>query len=551
MKNHNTFNVHDQFFFTEVEETKGHKREILNGVNKLADAVKVTLGAKGKNVMFLKHGKPVITKDGVTVTRHVKSDNKIEQMAIDIVKEASEKTVKSAGDGTTTTIILANAIVEKGLEFMKKRKCSFYELAKHIDELVGAVKEEINNLAFDVKEEEHSEKLLHVASISANDEKIGNFIYNIIQEIGHYGTIEVKKSKFAETKIDTVKGIKFNKGFIAPQFVNDLVGMKWNMQDGVYIVSLDMVIRSLHDIMPYVNHVNGARGEEGKFIVNNYGQVILDKNFPILFMVQDIENTTLQTLINNKLKNPNFNVMFVQHDGFGDRQYEIMSDICALTSASIGDKDTLGEVGFAEEVIVDEDTTSILGGEINQELVDDLAYLTETRLADPELAEHELAYLKRRLSTLKGGISVVYVGGVTEVEMLETKDRIDDAAEAVKSAIERGVCIGGGYTILSIAEQLKNDISFKNPFLTVMLDIIKTPFFQLCENAEIDANSTIKSMFNVKSIKNPVGLDVTKNGLVPLETYKVYDSAGVLIDSLTNAAAVAKSILSIERALVD
>jgi chaperonin GroEL len=275
--------------------------------------------------------------------------------------------------------------------------------------------------------------------------------------------------------------------------------------------------------MPYINELNGE---------------------PILFLVNDIEPTTLQTIINNKIANPSlFNIMFVEHDGFGDRRIEIMNDIAAMTGATVGDCKNLGDIGYAEEVIVDEESTSILGGNIEEDIVNRLVEETQYKLSNDELDQDERRYYRRRLATLKGGVAIIHVGGMTEVEMKEKKDRIDDAVEAVKSAIDRGISIGGGHTFIYIANKLSNDDN--NEGENILFGSLIQPFIQLCKNGDVDYDLRLKQL-----ISNPsLGYDVINDELTPLNEYKVYDSTGVLIDSLSNAVAVAKSILSVECSL--
>ena len=498
------------------------KYELIKGVNKLADVVKVTLGAKGKNVMFNnRENKPQITKDGITAARQVFSTNPFENMAIQVVREASEQTVKTSGDGTTTTIILARYIIEEGFKLLMSGKYSYYQLSKQLDTARDLVIQMIKNKSLDV--ETHFDKLRHIATVSSSSNEIGSFIYDIMEDIGIYGSVEVKSSNNTKDKIDKVKGIKISKGFYAPHFVNDRLKMEFKMS-GVSIVLFDDTVRSFsNDIMPYINELNGE---------------------PILFLVNDIEPTTLQTIINNKIANPSlFNIMFVEHDGFGDRRIEIMNDIAAMTGATVGDCKNLGDIGYAEEVIVDEESTSILGGNIEEDIVNRLVEETQYKLTNDELDQDERRYYRRRLATLKGGVAIIHVGGMTEVEMKEKKDRIDDAVEAVKSAIDRGISIGGGHTFIHIADKLSNDDN--NEGESILFGSLIQPFIQLCKNGDIDHNLRLNQL-----IVNPsLGYDVINDELTPLNEYTVYDSTGVLIDSLSNAVAVAKSILSVECSL--
>ena len=516
-------NHHDDVDYVNLKTNHHYtesKEDLIKGVNRIADVVKVTLGAKGKNVLFNnRDGKPQITKDGITAARQVFSMNPFENMAIQIVREASEQTVKTSGDGTTTTIVLARYIINKGFELLKSGKISYYELSKQLDETKDIIISEIKDRSLAI--EENFDKLLHVATISSSSENIGKFIYDIMEEIGIYGSIEVKSSNNTKDIIDKVKGIKVHKGFYAPHFVTDRLKLEYRMSD-VHIVLIDDTVRSFqHDVLPYIE---------------------LEPGRPILFFVNDIEPTTLQTIINNKIANPSmFNIMFVEHDGFGDRRIEIMNDIAAMTGATVGNAEAYGEMGFAKEVIVNEDSTSILGGLMDEKIVDRLVEETQYKLSNEELDDDQRKYYRRRLATLKGGVAVIHVGGMTEVEMKERKDRIDDAVEAVKSAIDRGISVGGGYTFIKI----HNSLHIPHDGGKIVKNALLEPFKQLCTNADANYEGWLTIISNHKE----TGYDVIKNDVVPLNKYNVYDPTGVLIDSLSNAVAVAKSILSVECSL--
>jgi chaperonin GroEL len=518
-------NHHDDVDYVNLKTNHHYtdsKEDLIKGVNKIADVVKVTLGAKGKNVLFNnRDGKPQITKDGITAARQVFSMNPFENMAIQIVREASEQTVKTSGDGTTTTIVLARYIINKGFELLSLGKISYYELSKQIDKTKDLIISEIKKRSLNI--ENNFDKLLHVATVSSSNKEIGTFIYDIMQDIGIYGSIEVKSSNNTKDIIDKVKGIKTSKGFYAPHFVTDRLKMEYRMND-VHIVLIDDTVRSFqNDILPYIEEAPGK---------------------PILFFVNDIEPTTLQTIINNKVANPQmFNIMFVEHDGFGDRRIEIMNDIAAMTGASVGTAEDFGDMGFAKEVIVNEDSTSILGGTIEESIVNRLVEETQYKLTNDDLDEDQRKYYRRRLATLKGGVAVIHVGGITEVEMKEKKDRIDDAVEAVKSAIDRGISVGGGHTFISICNSLNNMENKEGE--QIIINSLIQPFIQLCNNADSNSNELLTKLI----LNSDMGYNVINNELVPLDEYNVYDPTGVLIDALSNAVAVAKSILSVECSL--
>jgi chaperonin GroEL len=506
--------------FTEKELNLAYKDELLEGVNYLADSVKVTLGARGKNVLFNSRiGKPQITKDGVTVAREIHSDNPYQNMAIQIVREAAENTVKTSGDGTTTTIVLSQYLINKGFELLQNGY-RFYELSREMDIARDEIIEDIKKSSYSI--ENHFTKLRNVATVSSNSAEIGDFIYDIMKDIGIHGAIEVKESGKTTDKIEKVMGIKVNKGFYAPHFVNDHKKMKWSVPNG-YIVLFDDVVRTWNDIAPYVQRAQGS---------------------PVLFMVNEVEPTILQTLINNKMQNPNFNIMITEHDGFGDRKIEIMNDIAALTGATVASAEQEGDMGFAAEIVVTEDSTSILDGSANEEIVKNLIEDTKYKLSDDceiELDDNEIKYYKRRMATLAGGVAIIHVGGATQVEMKERKDRIDDAVEAVKAAIDRGISIGGGYTLINCSKKYLGAPQLNTAEgKRLVYNSIREPFNQLCVNAGFSSENRIQGVIDGK------GYNVITDTFEDIINYEIYDPTGVLIDSLTNAIAVAKSILSIE-----
>lgn len=512
--------------FNDKDIELGAKDKILTGVNYLVDMVKVTLGAKGKTVLYNDRNSnaPRITKDGVTVANNIYSEDPYENMAIEIVREASQQTVKTSGDGTTTTAILAQYFINIGYYLMNKYNISFYDLSKRLDKMRNNTIEFIKANSLSV--EENFDKLLNIAKVSSNSDEIGNLLFDIIKEIGIYGFIEVKKSNNSQDVIDRVKGIKLHKGFYAPQFVTDTVKMNYTAK-GVFIVMVNNALRTWEDVNKYIS-----------FILDQYG---LEKVPPVLFLVNDIEPALLKSLIANKLMNPETKIMFVENDGFGDRRIDILNMLSALTG-----KDQLyfpGDIypiGFADEVIVTSETTSILGGNANLELIDEYVKDTKLRLEQIDLDENDRKYYKKKLSSLTGGVALIEVGALTEVEMIERKDRIDDAVEALRSSVDRGICVGGGYTFTKCYQLFVESADEIDVYLYTSL---VEPLRQLCLNASNDFNEI------VNAIKEDKGFNQIDEQYYDIKNYEIYDPAGVLIDSLSNAISVAKSILSIERSV--
>lgn len=504
------------------------KAKLLSGVNKVVDAVKVTLGAKGKTVLFNLSGEPQVTKDGVTVSYQVKSNNQTKQMAIDIVREAAKKTVKSSGDGTTTTMVLAQSLINEGYELINGDMplTSYYQLSRELDVAYEAVKQQIQKLSLAPEKKQHFKKLKHVATISANDNEIGDLIFNIISDIGMYSDIEVKASTLSYDVVEQVKGLRTNKGFYNPYFVTDMVNMEYR-REGVDVVLIEDSVKVLDDILSYLQECANAQKTQQPNII---------------FFVKDIEQTFLKNIIQNKngvQSSAYANVIFVEHDGFGDRRLESLNDISALTGALVGNNKRKGTIGFAQEVIVNENTTSLIGGNINQELVDEFVKEANLKIKHKDATEEDKRYYKKRIAGLSGGIGVIYVGGVTEVEMKERKDRMDDAVEAVRAAVNGGIVIGGGYTLLSIVKHLKEEGNTLG--MKLVLRAMESVFEQLCFNADVNAEEISEKMISEKK-----GYDLITNKFYDLSNYNVYDPAKVLTDALQNAISVAKTILSVE-----
>jgi chaperonin GroEL len=494
------------------------KEKLIKGVNLLADTVKVTLGAKGRTVMFNDNrGKIHITKDGVTVAKNVHSDDDFQEMAIMVVREAAENTVKSSGDGTTTTIVLAQHLINEGYELLKE--FDYTQIARAFDDFRSDAISYIKDHSIAI--EEDLELIKHVATISSNSEEIGDFIHKIIQAITVHGAIEVKETQSQRTRTEQVNGIKISKGFYAPQFCNNQTKMTYHGEGGVAILVLNDRINSFNDILPYINIV---------------------KKEPLLILANDVDDGVLNTIIKVKMAS-DLNLMIVENDGFGDRRVEIMNDIAALTSATVVDKENKDMVnhedvlGICKEVFVNIDSCSIVGGHADQGLVDQLIADTNFKLENEDNDPNTIKYYRRRLASLAGGVAVIHVGGTTEVEMKERKDRIDDAVEATRAAINMGVSLGGGYTLYNCFSSLRNRKD--KPYATA-IGSLTSVINQLAENSDKE----YKEM--VENIQKGTPIDLKLDKSVELSEFRVYDPTSVLVDAITNAVAVAKSILSVK-----
>lgn len=506
---------------------------ILKGVNTIANTVKQTLGTKGRTILFNdENNRTHITKDGVTVARHIMSDDDYENMVITVLREASLKTMKSSGDGTTTTMILAQYLVTEGLNLLSEG-ANYYELSKQIDEAVKDVTAYIKEQS--IKIESNPELLREIAAISSNDESLGDFIYSLVEEIGLYGDIEVKESQYSETRVDKTKGMKLHKGWMETFMVNDAREMSFKA-DGCHVLIIDDTIQAVTDIDQYIKHLMGK---------------------PLVVFCDEITDMTLSQ-IEKFLSSTGAPICFVQNDGHGDRKQLLMNDLAALTSAYvIGAQDEFhpSNLGFADQIKVGEWHTSIIGGDSDDELIEQLIEEINTILDDDDNVDETLLttvdrkFHKKRLANLTGGVAVIHVGGRTQMEMKELKDRFDDAVLAVESAIKQGVNVGGGSTYINCQKQLGNRYKEQGRGYKLIIDAIAAPFKQLLINAEL----LNKFDFYKKELTKGKALDLRDNKLYKLNEskYTVYDPSSVLIDSLTNATAVAKSLLSIKDILYD
>jgi chaperonin GroEL len=509
------------------------KNKIINGVNLLADTVKLTLGTKGRTVLFKdENNKPHITKDGVTVARHVYSDDDYENMIITVLREASMKTMLSSGDGTTTTMILSQYLINEGVKLLSEGM-SYYELSKQMDEALGDVVEYIKTNSISI--ESNPELLKEIASISSNDQQVGKFIYDIIKEIGLYGDIEVKSSQYSETIIDKTTGMKLHKGYIEPFMVNNIKESTFTSEN-VHVLIVEGVIRAMTDFGKYIDYLKGE---------------------PLVIFCDDISDITTSQ-IKKWLDVSGYPICFVENDGFGDRKQILMNDLAALTSAMIIEPTTPfseKNLGFAKEIKIDQLYTRVSPDEssIDKELVaaivEEIKYMLEQddNSDELELSNREKKFHQKRLANLTGGVAVIHAGGRTEMEMKELKDRLDDAVLAVSSAIKMGINIGGGFTFVNCQNKLSKQNNKKG--YNLILNSLEIPFKQLLINADLinDYDEYKTALHKNKAVDLRDGKIYNLNN----NNYTVYDPTSVLIDSISNAVAVSKSLLSVKNLIYE
>lgn len=509
------------------------KNKLISGVNRLADTVKITLGTKGRTVLLKDdNNKPHITKDGVTVAKYVFSKDDFENMIITVLREASMKTMLSSGDGTTTTMILAQYLINEGVKLLDEGM-SYYELSKQMDAALNNVIDYIKTNSISI--ESKPELLQEIASISSNDPAVGQFIYDIIKEIGLHGDIEVKASQYSETKVDKTMGMKLHKGYFEPFMVNNIKDMTFTVQD-VAVLIVEGVIRAMTDFQKYIEYLNGK---------------------PLVIFCDDVSDITLGQ-IKKWVDVSGYPICFVENDGFGERKEILMNDLAALTSGMIVEPNTpfdVSNLGWAAEIKVDQLYTRVtpdsskIDVKLVNDIVDDIKYRLESNEIndDLELSNREKRFHQKRLANLTGGVAVIHAGGRTEMEMKELKDRLDDAVLAVYSAIKMGINIGGGYTFINCQNKL-NKASNKKGY-NLVLQALEMPFKQLIINADL-INEYDK--YKNSLLKNKA-IDLRDGKIYDLRDneYTVYDPTSVLIDSLSNAIAVSKSLLSVKNLIYE
>ncbi|WP_405412762.1 chaperonin GroEL [Maribacter sp. Asnod1-A12] len=516
----------------DIDARDGLKR----GVDALANAVKVTLGPKGRNVIISKSfGAPQVTKDGVTVAKEIELENPLENMGAQMVKEVASKTNDLAGDGTTTATVLAQAIVKEGLKNVAAG-ANPMDLKRGIDKAVEAI---VADLAKQSKKVgDSSEKIKQVASISANnDETIGDLIAQAFGKVGKEGVITVEEAKGTDTYVDVVEGMQFDRGYLSPYFVTDSEKMVSELESP-YILLFDKKISSMKDLLPVLEPV----AQSGK---------------PLLIIAEDVDGEALATLVVNKLRG-SLKIAAVKAPGFGDRRKAMLEDIAILTGGTVIseergfslDNTTLDMLGTCEKVQIDKDNTTIVnGGGVAKDIktrVNQIKSQIETTTSD-----YDKEKLQERLAKLAGGVAVLYVGAASEVEMKEKKDRVDDALHATRAAVEEGIVAGGGVALVR-AKSVLNKVSTENEDeatgLQIVARAIEAPLRTIVSNAGGEGSVVIAKILEGKG---DFGYDAKSEQYVEMMKAGIIDPKKVTRVALENAASVAGMILTTECALTD
>ena len=516
----------------DIEARDGIKR----GVDALANAVKVTLGPKGRNVIIGKSfGAPQVTKDGVTVAKEIELKDNLENMGAQMVKEVASKTNDLAGDGTTTATILAQSIVTEGLKNVAAG-ANPMDLKRGIDKAVMTVVKGLEKQSVEIGSA--SEKILQVASISANnDETIGKLITEAFEKVGKEGVITVEEAKGTDTYVDVVEGMQFDRGYISPYFVTDSEKMEADL-DTPQILITDKKISVMKDLLPILEPV----AQSGK---------------PLLIIAEDIDGEALATLVVNKLRG-SLKIAAVKAPGFGDRRKAMLEDIAILTGGTVISEErgftlentTIDMLGTAEKVTIDKDNTTVVNGSGDKKNIASRVNQIKAQI-ETTTSDYDKEKLQERLAKLAGGVAVLYVGAASEVEMKEKKDRVDDALHATRAAVEEGIVAGGGVALLrtrGALEKLSSDNLDEITGIQIISRAIEAPLRTIVENAGGEGSVVVAKVLEGK---NNFGYDAKSETFVDLLKKGIIDPKKVTRIALENAASVAGMILTTECALVD
>src|SRR6056300_510591 len=515
----------------QIKFSSSSRQALKAGLNTLADAVKVTLGPSGRNVLLQKGNGAHITKDGVSVAKEIQLENPFMNMGVQLVKEVSQKTADEAGDGTTTATVLAQSIAEKGFEAVDS--VNPIELKRGMDKAVEVVVSELEKQSVKV-----GDKVEQIATISANgDENIGKLIADAFDKVGKDGVITVEEAKGMETYMEVVDGMQFDKGYLSTHFANNQEKMQAELENP-YILLYDGRISNMNDILKLL---------EG----------VAQSSKPLVIIADDVEGEVLGTLVVNKLRG-SLNVCSIKAPAFGDRKKEMMRDIAVVTGGTfiqpeIGHKledVTMDMLGVAEKIVVSKDNTTIVNGAGSAEEIGDRVNSIKSQIESSQ-SDYEREKMHERLAKLSGGVSVLYIGAGSEVELKEKKDRVDDALQATKAAIEEGVVEGGGIALLRTIKSLVNvdvkDGSDEQLGVEVISQSLKAPITQILENAGIDSKSVVDSLL----LEEGKGYNAKTGEFVNMIADGVIDPNKVTRTAIQNAASVVGMILTTECMVVD
>lgn len=506
------------------------------GVDSLANAVKVTLGPKGRNVVLdKKFGGPSITKDGVTVAKEIELEDSIENMGAQMVKEVASRTADIAGDGTTTATVLAQSIINAGLKNVAAG-ANPMEVKRGIDKAVKVI---ISDLEKQSKKVGNSYEMIEqVASISANnDNEIGSLIAKAMKKVKTEGVITVEEAKGTETTVEVVEGMQFDRGYLSPYFITDADKMEAELENP-YILIYDKKISTMKDLLPILEQTAKA----GR---------------PLMIIAEDVDGEALSTLVVNKIRG-SLKVLAVKAPGFGDRRKAMLEDIAILTNGTVISEErgfkletsTMDMLGSVEKIVTDKDNTTIINGEGDSENIKVRINQIKAQI-ESTTSDYDKEKLQERLAKLAGGVAVLYIGAASEIEMKEKKDRVDDALAATRAAVEEGIVAGGGVAIVRAAsklEKLKGENDDQQTGINIMVRAMEEPLRQIVENTGRESSVVVAK---VKEGKNDFGFNAKTETYENMYKAGIIDPAKVVRVALENAASVAGMLLTTECVISD
>jgi chaperonin GroEL len=513
----------------EIHFSDEARNTLAAGVQKLTDAVKVTMGPRGRNVLIQKSfGSPNITKDGVSVAREIELKDPLEDMGAQLVKQVASNTADEAGDGTTTATVLANAIFQEGLRNITAG-ANPVEVKRGMDKATEAILAELKALSKSIKDKT---EIAQVATISANsDKEIGNMIAEAMEKVGQDGVITVEEAKGISDELDVVEGMQFDRGYLSPYFITNSEKMIAEIENP-FILLFDQKISNLKDLLPVLEQVQKS-------------------NRPLLIIAEDVEGEALATLVVNKLRGI-LNISAVKAPGFGDRRKAMLQDIAILTGGQVISEEigrtlesaTIADLGQASRVVIDKDNTTIVDGIGDTAAVQARIGEIKTQI-EATTSEYDKEKLQERLAKLSGGVAVIKVGAATETEMKEKKDRVDDALSATKAAVEEGIVIGGGAALIRAASKVSLDLEGDQKIgYEIILRAVKAPVKQIADNAGFDTGVVVNGIETAEN--ENVGFNAAAGEYVDMFEAGIIDPLKVERVALTNATSVSSLLLTTE-----
>ncbi|GMQ74179.1 chaperonin GroEL [Tetragenococcus halophilus] len=517
----------------DIKFSEDARRSMLNGVSKLADTVKVTLGPRGRNVVLEKsYGSPLITNDGVTIAKEIELENRFENMGAQLVSEVASKTNDIAGDGTTTATVLAQSIVSEGLKNVTSG-ANPLGIRRGIEQATQKAVEELQNISTPV---ESKEAIVQVGEVSSGSKQVGQYIADAMDKVGNDGVITIEDSQGIDTELDVVEGMQFDRGYLSQYMVTDNEKMEADL-DSPYILVTDKKISNIQDILPLLEQV-------------------VQESKPLLIIADDIDGEALPTLVLNKIRGT-FNVVATKAPGFGDRRKAMLEDIAVLTGATVITEDlglelkdaAMDSLGKANKVTVDKDNTTIVEGAGDSTAIEDRVQLIKNQVAETT-SDFDREKLQERLAKLAGGVAVIKVGAATETEQKELKLRIEDALNAARAGVEEGMVSGGGTALVNVINKVA-ELDADDDAITgvnIVLRALEEPVRQISENAGFEGSVIIEKL---KSEKLGVGFNAATGQWVNMVDAGIVDPTKVVRSALQNAASISALLLSTEAVIAD